>query len=504
MDPLVRYASTKPGALPTSLAATDAYVRGHLQSAAEAGDLREVMGYLGRNGEVIPMYHDPEIWLELGLTEKELREGIVPSDLLRNLQQGQDRLRHQLGRNNRGGFRRPKELLITIPCEISEQLARMGTGYGLQLLEQLAGKAIAQLAAACVKRSRGGRGCKDRFTWEQGRIPALVFVHATERTGRPHHHAHILLFPQAKCADGKWRAIDTHRHCVHLQQEGGRYDLGKAIKRQMADWGVEVTYQPGLARDGHSGEHGATVTSERYPEIKAGTTTRPRRSQIQAYQSIRRSLGLPPPTHHELEWVRRNLGQSFDGTRLVRGLHRRDLRQKLKSFGLLDPSGRIVGSEAFHHRLLVLERQLASIPIGVGLNNRNPYRLAVRHQLRIIRGLADPSPFFDRQPDRGEFHGTRRTIPEPIATPQVRREHLLSAIAQIISRSRKPMGGEAAAQTGDRMGEGTFHRGLGSLDPIPQSDPHDVWPWGAGTVERTVGDDAGIHRGHGKSGKGLS
>lgn len=197
---LARYSPKKA----VSAAGAAAYVGGHLQDSKEVGDLATLKGYLSRDGMVRPVVANPELWARVGWDSEALE--LPPAPLLEALTRGEDltgtRLtRRGSGPKNQVPFRAPEELLVTLPCEVSEALARLGAEASHRVMEAVLQEALRQIEtqAVRVRKGQGERG------WAPAQTLSLAYIHEENRGGETHLHGHLYTFGPALDQEGKWR-----------------------------------------------------------------------------------------------------------------------------------------------------------------------------------------------------------------------------------------------------------------------------------------------------------
>lgn len=326
------------GPQPVSPSAVAVYVGGHLAPTLEAGDLEEVPGYLSREGTIVPMVSDPDLWREVGWDPG--KHPLPSGKLIQNLTQGFDLKGHKLA--GRGQFRAPREVVFSLPSELSVALMALPAVQRLGVMQDLHRAWTQERDKVAVRIMRAG----DR-TWEAGRTLSLGFVHLEDRAGEPSLHFHDYAFAVAKDETGRWRAYDNGKVANDMPRL--RAKLTDQAIASCARFGVQIDWPRGLARERDGQVQGVTVTLPSGRVIEAGSLSRTRRADILAAQSIRETLEVPALTPRELEIVRRETGKL---PLEISGVRRRDyLVEKLNKLGLLDEAGRILPRQEVEGRL---------------------------------------------------------------------------------------------------------------------------------------------------------
>ncbi|MBS0174238.1 MAG: relaxase domain-containing protein [Nitrospira sp.] len=354
---VVRLSGSGPEARPASVGATIRYHSGHLGGTTERGPLVGVDGYLSKEGQVKAQFVNPDLWKAIGVTDEEIANGVVPTDVIDKLMHGMDRAGNPLGRRPKT-LRRTQEILVTCHAEVSEALQHLPPECGHELILRGAEVAIRQLEECATRKSRGGRDDKERAIPTSARVLAVIYGHAEERTGRPHFHPHTELFAPVLTAEGKWMTLDTREFAKRLHR-GGRDEITEAMASVLESYGARMEWKPGLCRDSPGECHGATVTVSEDIVIPAGSIIRPRRAQVITGTIIKACLGASAPTAREVEWIRHATGQEFEGEKLSRGMRRKRLKTLLQAHGLINQAGRIVDQEKLVAALTEMDRLLA-------------------------------------------------------------------------------------------------------------------------------------------------
>lgn len=351
MDNLIRYYD---GEGPASAQGVVNYVGTHLQSPQEAGSLGMVRGYLTKEGKVEPLVHSAT-WQLVGWDGV----GLPPARLIRNLCKGRDLRGHQLTRA-RNLFRAPKELLITLPSELSEAMkddpvaAYETTCRAIEV-------AVESVTESAV-RKRSGKSPKDPSDWAPAQILFLAYPHAMNRAEEAELHGHIYIFPPALAEDGQWRTFENYGHIALLSKSGGgRQRVTEAVIAEAARWGYKVEIVPGKAAG--AGAQGARVTCPDGRIIERGSVLRTRRPEILAAQEMVRECGAPPLTRQQVELVRRETGR-FPAE--LKGIKRQDLlKKKLRALGFLDPDGRVLPSAKLIAAYQAMETGMATAQVSL-------------------------------------------------------------------------------------------------------------------------------------------
>lgn len=348
MDLMVRYNDGPGMGSPTGVAV---YFGGHLQETKEAGGLEGCVGYLSRDGQVKPEVINPDLWKEVGWDPS--KEELPPPELLRQLSMGYDLEGNKLT-IGRGLFRQPKEALITLPGELSRSL-KDTPEIARDILRATVTAHLREVEREAV-RVRTGGGNRE---WQEARTLSLYYIHAENRGGEIHYHAHTLTFTPAKAQDGTWRSWDNGRNVMRLSKPGGgREKATDAMLEATRRSGLEIDLRRGVAALAPGQAQGATVKGLDGRIIEAGSLDHKRRVEILAAQELKQELGgIVPLTPRELEFVRKETGKlplSLPGER-----RRQALAEKLNSLGMLGEDGRILPKTELGERLKVYEQKLA-------------------------------------------------------------------------------------------------------------------------------------------------
>lgn len=348
MDLLIRY-NDGPGM--RSSAGVVEYFGGHLQETKEAGELERCSGYLSREGRVMPEVYNPDLWREVGWDS--VKQELPPPELLRQLSTGRNLERNKLTQG-RGKFRQPKEALITLPSEVSQSLLDFPE-IARTILRAAVAAHLAEVERKAVRIQVGGKR-----EWQEARTLSLAYIHAENRGGDVHYHAHVLTFLPAKALDGTWRTWDNGLHMRRLSQPGGgREKVTDAMLTSARRHGLEVDLRRGVAADAPGMAQGARVWTLDGQFIEAGSLDRKRRVEILAAQELKRELGgVAPLTPRELEIVRKLTGteavQDLSGER-----RRLALVKKLNDLGMLGEDGCILPKAELAEKLRAYEEKLA-------------------------------------------------------------------------------------------------------------------------------------------------
>lgn len=343
------------------------YFSKHLQSRKEAGALEGCVDYLSRSGRVKPLVHNPDLWRELGWDPD--REDQPPAGLLQQLAQGCDRHRRRLTRG-RSLFRAPKEFVVTVPAELSQALFDH-PDRARTLLGGMVDRLLGEIEQVAIRQRVG----KDKRIWKPGRLLCLIYLHAENRAGEVHYHAHVVIFLPAKAEDGSWRTWDNACSLNRLSKPGGgREKATNAMLRLAEQFGLEVVLVRGMAGDSPRMVPGATIFGAGTGGIAAGSLRRRRREEILAAQELKRVLGgVVPLTPRDLELVRRASGQKAIQA-LPKERRRQAIAKKLNDLGLLTDDGCVLPKVELAKRLRTYERDLAlaQVQLEVGISLPGP------------------------------------------------------------------------------------------------------------------------------------
>lgn len=371
------------------------YVGSHLQASSEVGGLASAPGYLSKDGQVLPIALNPELWRQVGWNPDSTP--LPPAALLKALTQGQDMGGNPLTRvgqakGSEPPFRAPRELVVTIPAEVSEALLNQGSETSLRVMRQILGEALHQIESQAI-RVRKGAGTR---IWAPAKTLSLAYVHAENRLGETHLHLHIYTFGPALDRVGIWRTRDNQAHLLALQGKApfapvkevtspvpetrnqpptpGRLGLSKALQEACRKEGLRVDMDLRFAWQAEpKTAHGATVNLPNGTQIKAGSLHRQRRAEILAAQELRAIMGAPGLTAREIEKLRKHTGKL---PKDILNIKRRDLFwEKANALGLLDPKGGVLPEAQLQDRLREVEARMAEA------------------QVRLEAAAALPSPY---------------------------------------------------------------------------------------------------------------
>src|ERR1035438_2116418 len=300
MDLMIRY-HDGPGM--GSPAAIIEYFGGHLQETKEGGGLVSCSGYLSWDGQVKPEVINADLWREIGWDPA--KQELPPPAMLRELSMGYDLHGNKLTQS-RGLFRQPKEALITLPAEVSQSL-KDHPEIARDVLRATVAAHLAEVERQAIRVRVGG----DKREWHEARTLSLFYIHAENRGGEVHYHAHTLTFAPAKATDGTWRSWDNGQNVAMLSKKGGsREKATDAMLSAARGHGLEVDLRRGVAAKAPGQVQGATVKGLDGHVIEAGSLDRKRRVEILAAQELKRELGgVVPLTPRELEIVRKVSGK---------------------------------------------------------------------------------------------------------------------------------------------------------------------------------------------------
>lgn len=390
------------------------YVGGHLQASPEVGGLASAPGYLSKDGQVLPIALNPELWRQVGWNPDSTP--LPPAALLKALTQGQDMGGNPLTRRGQAKgseppFRAPRELVVTIPSEVSEALLNQGSEASLRVMRQILGEALHQIESQAV-RVRKGSGTR---IWAPAKTLSLAYVHAENRLGETHLHLHIYTFGPALDQTGTWRTRDNQAHLLALQGKApfapvkkvtspvpeirnqppapGRLGLSKTLQEACWKEGLRVDMDLRFAwQAAPKTAHGATVNLPNGTQIKAGSLHRQRRAEILAAQELRAVMGAPKLTTREIEKLRKYTGKL---PKDIPDIKRRDLFwEKANALGLLDPEGTVLPGDQLHQRLQEAEMRMAEAQVRLEASAAlaSPYPAAAHLLADARKQLAEEVP----------------------------------------------------------------------------------------------------------------
>lgn len=371
MEIMMRYFDGEGAASPQGVVD---YVGTHLQSPQEAGSLRAVRGYLSKEGRVEPLLCSAT-WKMVGWDGV----GLPPEVLVRNLCQGRDLWGHRLTRT-RNLYRAPKELVISLPSELSEALK--GDPVAAHEIIITAIEAAVKSLEETSVRARSGKRPKDPSDWAPARLLFLGYPHAQNRAGEADLHAHVYIFPPALNSEGEWRTFDNFHHMALLSKPGGgRQRVTEAVIAEAERWGYNVEITRGKARG--AGPQGARVVCPDGHIIERGSLPRTRRSEVLAAQEMVRECGAPPLTPKQVELVRRETGR-FPVE--LKGVKRQDLLlRKLCALGFLDHEGRVLPSAKLTEACQAMETGMATAQVSLTDLPEMPHSLAAAEIIKSRR-----------------------------------------------------------------------------------------------------------------------
>ncbi len=434
------------------------YVGGHLEDSKEVGALCKVKGYLSREGLIEPVI-DPEPWRRVGWDGL----GLPPPRLLRNLCQGCDIDGNKITRQQ-VLFRAPREIVISLPCELSEAL-QDDPESAHAVLQAAAMANLETLEEGCT-RGRSGKGRTVQPDWVPAKPLALNYLHAQNRSGEPDLHLHVYIFPVVLAKDD-FRAFDNGLHIARFSQPGGARDrVTQAVVRASADRGYIVEIEPSTAI---GNEHnGARVVCPDGRVIERGSVYRHRRAEILAAQEMRRELGLTPLTHREVERVRRETGEIPSA---LKGIRRKELLEaKLRGLGALDPLGRIMEGPALTTALQVMEEGMAAAQVSLQDLKRLPHSkeaVTIVMKRRMALGKAEPEVMPDNFQARIRWIAAYDQALTMVASAPdgLRTDNLSKKVRDDLSKLKRAgilLGGKVHGRmvyTLSPEGEARFHRG---------------------------------------------
>lgn len=125
-------------------------------------------------------------------------------------------------------------------------------------------------------RVRTGGGNRE---WQTARTLSLYYIHAENRGGEIHYHAHTLTFIPAKMPDGAWRSWDNGRNMMRLSKPvGSREKATDAMLVSTRLHGLGIELRCGVAAKAPGQAQGATVKGLDGKVIQAGSLDHKRRT----------------------------------------------------------------------------------------------------------------------------------------------------------------------------------------------------------------------------------
>lgn len=288
MNPVQRYGGSEVGATPTSVGATLKLIAGHFASPQEAGALRFLDGYLTRDGQVHIDFFDHDLWRKVQVSEAELDGGYLKAETIRNLTRGCDAKGTRILREVRGGFHRLRHGIVTLFPSVSHLLSeRAAELHALELLWKLEEHWHRSLCSMAVRVSSGGHDVPftQRVRIESGRVLMGAVAHGTNQLGEPHHHSHPFVFPHVFCNDQKWRSLETSAHASWMQK-AGREEAARITADHLAQYGYQLIWTPGFARDLEEDIPDATIICPGKRVIEAGSDVNQRTIEVGAWREI--------------------------------------------------------------------------------------------------------------------------------------------------------------------------------------------------------------------------
>lgn len=336
----------------SSISGAIEYQFGHLANSTEIGHLKETPGYLAPDGGITPFLQHPDLWREVGWDpESQPFSPQLAQALLHGTDLGGRRL--TTPRPGGKGYQDARELLITVPTEVSHYLATQDPMISVSIMRDLFDEAVRQIEALCVRRRVGG----GEYKWEGARSLSLGYLHAESRAGEPELHLHIWSFAPAMTQRGEWRTRDNRAHLEALQGFGfypdfinrqcGRAHLTQVVVEACQRHRINVVINREFAGAEARVPHGASVSGPGRAPIPAGSIRTTRQPIVLAEQALVTSLGARPFTPRESQIISAFQGSKPEATPVHH--HRQYFLWKLSHHGFLDQDGRIaIGRELRH------------------------------------------------------------------------------------------------------------------------------------------------------------
>ena len=347
MDPL----TLVNGQMPTTLAAKFKYVFDHVAGTLETGVFKGLTGYLAKDGRVLPNLENPDLWERIGHRDWTR----VPSPrLLRALLAGRDLEGRPLVTARGLGGKPLFEVLITLPSELSAVAASMDPRFGQKLLSTARKEVMKHIECQAVQ-VRTGKGQRK---WAFARVLAMGFDHAENRAQEPHLHDHLVVMPLAwDPADQRWRTPNLRR-AVQTMHHTLRPAVSEALGKVCEEWGVEVAFEPGLARE-RTGLPGWTVQSPSGLLIPAGSLQRVRTAESMAKDVVQLFMGGASPREADLAPMKQWMQQPHFGKPLPQDRKFNAALTRLLRWGHGGELNRGFRSEAFTSALEELDTRFA-------------------------------------------------------------------------------------------------------------------------------------------------
>ncbi len=326
------------------------YFKKHLMDPEEAGSLVRIPGYLDEQEQVVPIIVNRRLWELVGL---EPGAAQIPEDLLFHLPMGMDGFRNQVCGIHM--FTRPKEHIITLHGESSESM-KDDPEVGLATIRQGVLTFVDELEATAVKISSNERINE----YHRALTLTLAFIHALNRMGEPHLHAHVITFPMVFHPEVGWRCLSDQVLRKWLNSpDGARAKVGKAYPEQALKYGYIITFHEGLASP--LLPHGATVRCPDGRLIEAGSVVRLRQAHLAAVRELKNHFSVNPLTQRELKLVHQHPG--FHPRTVPRVKDPDGFVHKLSRLGLLNNEGRILDIDMVHSVIRRIEHEMAMIQV---------------------------------------------------------------------------------------------------------------------------------------------
>lgn len=301
MDPIVLLRRHDRADQAQSCRDAAAYVRKHLQSLKEAGCLPDYMGgYLMKGPRIRVRFLDPELWLQVGLTQEELDAGEVPILLLRNLMMGRDRHGNQLLPVRTAMPRGFTEILIPTAAEISHAIqdGRVDAEvYYDKVMDSVLDVFQMQPTRVCP----GKKEQKNRTQYVPGRVLSFAVLHGENKASEPHVHPHTIVLPPVLMANGEWRSFAPRGFLMALHQQGGRARIGQAMREVLEDAKIIVEWQGGRAYEQVGAAFGPTLQFPDGTFQEAGQIAHQRGAQARALRELYRRAWDDLPASADLE-----------------------------------------------------------------------------------------------------------------------------------------------------------------------------------------------------------
>ncbi len=357
MDPKVEVNAEMPLTMRGKLG----YIHGHLSDPRESGEFGKVAGYLSRDGQVLPIIYNQDLWEMVGMESG----AAAPSHaLLKAILGGQNLLRAQLAPSRSLGAKALHEVLLTLPGELSELATRMHPRFIRDIQDAVAAEVKRSLESRSIQVRQG----KESRAWMPARVLCLGYRHATNKHREPHAHEHLLVFPLA--FDGRvWRTVNL-RDFVKVLHKEVRPKISEAILAVCERWGVKAEFNKGLASES-DGPCGWTVTGPGMEPIAAGSIDHFRTAEVNLDDAFRLALQGGLPRWKDLMALR----EASDGCTLPWLEHRRidcGVQKRLKKFGLEQGFEKEPGDQYFNR----LEDFARRLTLGLAIaENFRVYRV---------------------------------------------------------------------------------------------------------------------------------